>query len=948
MLSANICRQCRAHLQPRRIAAQHSQWQSRATFISLREQRPQHSTEQTEAQAQPEDAGVAPKSDQPSSYSLFDRDQTAPARNGSRSLGRYSKHLRDGHVDAPGVQDANRADGAEEKEINYTVRIRSRLRTGGLKGAWELFERTYTSADCEALKKPSTTDIQQIDRQYFFPNILAQVIKEFCDGQGEPTVTPTAALLKYEQLGIAPAGLWVKDAIEPLTHQVMLAANGVSTTPQRDLPTLLSELISLWRLFFQCKGPGNDPLEAISTEWNLPAIDAIPFVFESNDFSHRLQEFHPKAIGSPALGFCAIYLFNLTDAIIASESLRPQAAPFLELLVRVLSGARVSSVNKHAAFSRVFQTLPEDVQVEVTREIDAAPARALGTLGRLSATANKSAAATVPVSAEESMADLEVFNLKTIGKLLMVKGSPASLDRHWRRISRDYTKDGKTSIPPKIYDAFLSGYLILHKAPRSVEVWNHMIANGVNPEMRTWVAMLDGCAKAKDLDGFNAMWQRMQSAGMEPDDHAWTTRVHGLMSFRQINLGLQTLEDMGRRWQSAEIAAPSKSKASKKQPRINDCTKPSVAVINGAISGLVQLSTIHQRKRVDYVQKIMKWATHFGVRPDTRTFNILIQMYLSAGDSATAFKILKQMELNGIEADMATHTMLITAAFENGTLGDLTDAERAKHLIRVFEELEAGGMKLEKRIYSTAIDRLLKQYESLEAVRALIEHMRSRKLSPSAHAYTSIITFYFQQTPPAIAAVDSLLQQIFETHDESTDKILFDRAIEGYAQHGEVGRMMSVLTRMSKAGNHPGFRALTAVIKALVAAGDVDRARLVVRDVQRGEGVANGGVTGAYQDQKYFLAVAEDLGVGSNEERNNDSFTMRNDLTGAQEEQTAIGMQPEPKASGQPIGAQWAPSIVQRASEQRAPEQSRPDLEPAEEDIHGFLDSGTDAEPRQW
>ncbi|KAF2624847.1 hypothetical protein BU25DRAFT_450293 [Macroventuria anomochaeta] len=962
MLGSYVCRQCRARLNPRLLPSRIPQWQPRATFISLRRKQPQNGAEQTEARRQPDDTDTTHETDQSPSYNLFDRTQTSnqAASDGTRRVGRYSRHLRDSVGDAPETLDAGPPEEVKDVEDAgkaYTVRILGHLRGQGVKDAWALFERTYTSADCEALTKPSTTDIRLINDKRFFSNLLTQVVKDFCQKQGEPAVTPTTALFKYEQLGIAPPGLWIKDAIEPLTHQVMLAANGASTTLQRDLSSLLFELVSVWRLFFQCKGNGNDSLEAISPEWNLPTIDALPQIFQSNDFNYRLQDFHPKSIGSPTLGFCAVYMFNLSDAINSNESLRAQAAPFLDLLARVLAGVRVNSVLNYPAYSKTFQALPQEVQAEIRKEIESAPSRALSMLGQQSSGSDKE---TIQ-RAGPSTTDLESFNLKAIARAVEAKTSPVVLEGHWKRILRDYTEGGKTSIPPRIYNAFLSGYLVLRQAGRSVEVWNHMMANGVKPELPTWVAMLEGCEKAKDLDGFNAMWQRMQSAGFEPDNYAWTTRIHGLMSLRQIDLGLRALDEMGNRWRSAETvknAPPSNSRNSKGARNlptpaklVNNCTKPSVEVINGAISGIVQLpktARISQQKRVDYVQKILRWGTQFDVKPDTRTFNILIQLYLHAGDYATAFKVLKQMELSGLRADISTHTMLITAAFENGTLDNLSEEDQASRLTQMFEDLEAGGLRLNNYVYATAIDRLLKQYDSHTAVRIIIDHMRSRNLSPSAHVYTSLITYYFQQSPPAIEAVDLLLHQIFDSPHSDTDKLFFDRAIEGYAEHGEVGKMMSVLTRMSKNGKHPGFQALTAVIRALVATGDVDRARFIVRDVQRGEGIAYGGVTGAFNDQKQFLAVAQSLGVGLDEERMGDMFRMRNDArmldeqikVRMQEEREAIERQPEPnapeqKTPEQKLEDQWESSPAQREPEQQNHE-SR-DLGPPEEEIHGFL-----------
>lgn len=967
MLGSYACRQCRVSLNPRRVPTGILQWHPRATFISLRNKQPANDASSTEAQTKLDDA-TAKEDDQRPSYNLFDQTQAnnQPVRAGPQRVGRYSRHLRSDENAAPEAVDVTPAEDSQsvgDSGTAYTWLIRGRLKNQGVNEAWRLFEEVYTSADCEALTTPSTNDIREINEKRFFSHVLAQVLRNFCEGQGEPTITPTRVLFKYEQLRVALPGLWIKEAIEPLTHQVMLAANGLSKTLQRDMSSLLFELISVWRLFFQCKGVGNENLEAISPEWNLPVADTIPNAFQSDDFNYRLQDFHPRAIGSPTLGFCAIYMYNLAAAINANESLKAQAAPFLDLLTRVLPGSRANSVLKHVAFSKTFKSLPEEIQVEVTKEIEFAPRAALSALGPKlpNSDPKRLNADGLPVTT-----DLELFNLKAIARAVESKTSPVVLEGHWKRIVRDYTQDGKPAIPPSIYNAFLSGYLILRQAPRTVEVWNHMMAHGVKPELPTWVAMLTGCEKAKDLDGFTGMWQRMVSSGVEPDTYAWTTRIHGLMGFRQIDLGLRALDEMGNRWRSAETVkngAPSNSKNSKgakNLPKnaklVNNCTKPSVEVVNGAISGIVQLpqtARIHQQKRVDYVQKILRWGIQFGITPDTYTYNILIQLYFKVGDYATALKVLKQMEQSGLQPDIATYGMLITAAFDNGSLDGMSEQAQTNRLIEMLEELEAEGLRLNMYIYGTAIDRLLKQYNSHNAVRALIDHMRNRNLSPSAYMYTSLITSYFQQNPPAIQAVDSLLQQIFSSPHADTDKVMFDRAIEGYALHGEVGKMMSVLTRMSKNGKHPGFQALTAVIKALVAAGDVDRARLIVRDVQRGEGIAHGGVTGAFNDQKHFLFIAQKLDIGVDEERMGDMFKMETRTLDKQiqvrleEDREAIEKHPKPQDSHQQNGVpeSWAPVPV--LEESSTPEQRAPELRaqgPPEEEIYSFLDSHADTE----
>lgn len=819
---------------------------------------------------------------------------------------------------------------------SYTQPIEAYLKKGNVTQAWRLFNETYTSKDCEALTEPSLGDVEQLETGKILLHVLNSVNASFL--RGNKDLAPTAVLSKFEQLGFARPEHWTRVTLATLTHRAIQAGNGTPDGPQRDLPSLLSELLAVWRLFFQYKGGQNGQSVSNSTEWRLPAIDSLPDMFESRDFNMRLQEYHPKFVGGPTLGFCAIYLYSISDALSSIESLQQEAAPLLRFLERLLAGSNVKSILKHTETSYQFKALPQEVQQQIIGEINAAPKRAMVMVGTKGETLD-------PEQQGDESSNLEEHYLKRIARAIETRTAPTVLDSLWTQADKTYTSQEQAgTIPLRVYNAFLSGYLILHTPSRSVEVWNHMIAHGVKPDKESWVALLDGCAKAKDLNGLNATWTRMLSTGIEPDNYAWTARVNGLVSLRQINAGLAALDEMGKKWLAAEnpIVATTKHgkpKVAKKPATkaVNKVTKPSIEVINGAISALVQISpgAMRHDKRVDFVQKILGWAGGFAIKPNVRTFNSLIQLYLRASDFATAFKVLRQMEIDGFVADIATHTMLVTASFDNQKMHDLSSAEQTERMISLFNDLEAAGLKLNDYIYSTAVDRLLREYSNHDAVKAIVEHMLARKLVPSAHIYTSLVTHYFQQSPPAIAAVDAVVHQLFTSIRSPSDRFLFDRLIEGYAEHAEVGKMMSVLTRMSKHGKQPGWSALTAVVTALVEAGDFERARLVVRDVDRGEGVAEGGVMGGKPLENKFLAVVKGFGLGLEEQRMGDfgqaDWKIGNAGEGQGEGQEEVGERQGRMAQGEAYTAPGSWDLSAGAERGAVADVAE------EEDVHGFL-----------
>jgi hypothetical protein len=167
---------------------------------------------------------------------------------------------------------------------------------------------------------------------------------------------------------------------------------------------------------------------------------------------------------------------------------------------------------------------------------------------------------------------------------------------------------------------------------------------------------------------------------------------------------------------------------------------------------------------------------------------------------------------------------------------------------------------------------------------------------------------------------------------------------------------------MSKQGKLPGWGALIAVVRALVQDGDYERARLVVRDVARGEGVAQGGIMGNGQGENAFFAVVRGFGIGLEEERMGDF--MRNDQTEGsltermitQEQEQEPGSVPYEQEQGisQSGGASPAMDYFQEPStmeSNRTKAEAGLKREPGsieeEEDVHGFLTNEPEIEQRR-
>ncbi|KAF2642003.1 hypothetical protein P280DRAFT_468482 [Massarina eburnea CBS 473.64] len=727
---------------------------------------------------------------------------------------------------------------------------------------------------------------------------MAAVNNAFCNGGRNLRTTPTEALFRFEQMGIARYEMW-RSVMGNTTDQLLLAMSGTDKLKQSP-EALAYELISLWRLFFQIKGT-NPNLETISPDWiNVPNVSLTPGRHHSMFFGDRLMKYHPGHVTDPPLQFSAITIFNLFDEVnkdsfAVPEPLREHAAPFLRLITQCLARSDIGRALKHIEISWSLQMLPKDFREAVLDQIRSAPDQATRnmTIHRVKLpdqnTAVEEAEQEGPrdilqelaheppesprTKSVENPEDLESLYRRLVAHAVDVQSHLGILLKIWNEAQRVFVdkESGQLKIPALVYNSFLSGFMALSQSEKTIEVWNHMITGGIKPDARAFNSLLDGCSRARDLNGLKAAWDRMLKSGVEPDEYVWNTYIHGLISLRQINMAFEAMDQMGSKWLASvnPVKIPTRLKngrklapAAKKKfaKPVGNPARPTLEVVNGAIAAIVDISDMRFDKKLVFVHKVLQWASNFSIKPGIITYNNLVKLYIRENDHVTTFKLLRQMEAEGIEGDAATHTMLISAAFNNNKFDHLNHSEQSDRIISLLNGLEKGGLKLNVYVYSNAIDRLLKLHNNISAVGVVMRHMAARNIPPSPQIYTSLVTYHAEQTPPDIATVDAIVAQLFSPPYPPTDNYLFDRIVELYARTGEVGKMMATLTRMSKHGKLPSWPALTAAVKALAEASDWERARHIVKDVQTTSGVAQGGIMGGWQARGVFFAVVRSYG----------------------------------------------------------------------------------------
>lgn len=431
---------------------------------------------------------------------------------------------------------------------------------------------------------------------------------------------------------------------------------------------------------------------------------------------------------------------------------------------------------------------------------------------------------------------------------------------------------GASSLPLYLYEHFMLAFLAMRQPNLAVDIWNTVIQAGLEPTVRTWTVLMRGCSRARDADSLESFWTRMRSQGIQPDAHAWSVRVLGLIKSRKERDALESLHAMGQEWIAAlrtqlrkrtaglkakqRLAAESSLNIVEHTNDVGNVPRPIIAVMNSAVSGFAGGADMHMAKAI-------AWGRNFGIEPDLITYNALLNVAMRKNRGDEALEILKHMQIRNIQPDSTTFTVLLSALFQSSYFLELDAEPQSEKLFALITDIESSSpnAKLDKKGYALAIDRMLKLHSNTVAARALLEHMASRGLEPTAQIYTILMSSYFDASPPDFAAAEALWTRIRSSNSgygAALDTIFYDRMVESYARHHmEVGLqpMLQFLDRMSKEGKRPSWRALELVARALNDRAEWARLAKLVDDVKETKGSVRLGARGLVGQNEFWRFV---------------------------------------------------------------------------------------------
>lgn len=734
------------------------------------------------------------------------------------------------------TRDAPRTRGSRDASlISYTSNLEDLVARDDADAAWSYFSTHYTAPDCAALDpaRLPLLDVPKHRRGWVYTNLLSLMTRHWLaqldshsSASDATSPSPRAILERLDQLAIPIQPIASTVVLSLAIHLQLAAQEGLDVLNHPTTKPVLIQLLDICPLCFYEKradrvqkyGPGayyHRFLALVRAPTEKPSAFAISLLLvqdilcHATSFPHDLEQYRPLllALGSACskaqLSEAAVHHIEMRLKKETSDRLQA-SAELSRRLCSLHSASVLKTASREDSTSNEGQTeAPESVEVK---------ARVL--------------LQKVGITAERQNLDF--------------------LERLWTQAQEVLGDDSSRTtenapLTLRLYEAFLNAFFQLRRPQSGLQVWNSMLQSGFEPTVRTWNVMMKSCHISRDINIMESMWHHMRDSGLQPDAISWSTRIYGHLRVGSIRDGMSALDEMGREWVESQKRRRSKSAMPEDSAEV---PKPDTSILNTAISAL-------RGPKAFQIPSVLAWSRLFNIEPNIATYNALLAISLGAGQATDAANILQQMAASNVEPNSSTFTILVDSMLPTTLLGDMTQDEQKDKIMNLISSFEESGMTVDQQGYALLIDRMLKDHSNLTAARSVLAHMATRKVECTPHIYTILMTHYFDRDPPELLAVDALWNDIENSRQQGMDVIFYDRMVEGFARHGDVGRTMAFLSRMSKEGKRPGWLAMTAVVQCLARNHEWDRVGQIVMDCHKQEGLLSVGLRGR-KGQKDF------------------------------------------------------------------------------------------------
>jgi len=344
------------------------------------------------------------------------------------------------------------------------------------------------------------------------------------------------------------------------------------------------------------------------------------------------------------------------------------------------------------------------------------------------------------------------------------------------------------------------------------------------------VSLLQAFGKAESSMAINYLINQLKAHNVSLDDRVWNSAMSACLGAKVPQKALEYFQEMQQegicrinRYHAATLvkvysALGDLENANKVLWELDGWgVEPDVAVANALLAANVRGGDLSQAELI-----FKKEMPRLGIRPNARSYNILINGYSRAKNMEKAYSYFDDMNQKAVSPDIVTLTTLMKGRMAKG---ELTAATK---LLIVMED--DYGISPDIQTYNTLISGLMKRLRWQEALQ-IEQLMKERGVQPDQLTYSYLISGLVNSRHPlrAIWKYGEMKQR-----GVRPNVVIYTQVITAFAKRRSMKSAVKVLKEMKEEGVKPNIQTFSAVMEACIRSWQPAVALQVFTEVKRG------------------------------------------------------------------------------------------------------------------
>ncbi|OSC99501.1 hypothetical protein PYCCODRAFT_1438282 [Trametes coccinea BRFM310] len=368
------------------------------------------------------------------------------------------------------------------------------------------------------------------------------------------------------------------------------------------------------------------------------------------------------------------------------------------------------------------------------------------------------------------------------------------------------------ALPDFFWVSFLRAFLSVRRPQLTVQLWDDMLALGVQPDVAAWNALLDGYVEMRSLDAVLKTWELMREQRIKPDALSYRALISAHFTAGKIEEALKLFHGF-------------------EQDYVKRGVPPEDSAVLAAYN-----STLHNLLFADHEAEalaVKKRMEERGPKPDIVTYNTFMRYYGRKGKLKEMAHILQQLEPAGVKADAYTFSTLLAALLK----------VRADAGQIVLNFMKKQGVVPDTTALTAMINQQLQERtpQSFSAAMDMLSRMERGEFGnakPNAITYTAVLTAINHGNWLERSVVEEYSRRIWETMqsrdiqpNRATYNVLIRASLENREPEG-LENAMRYYRDMVRNRVHIGSDTWYILLQGLKKRKEYELAREVVQDMR--------------------------------------------------------------------------------------------------------------------